>query len=288
MLISVITINRNNNSGLLQTIQSVEMQTSTDFEYIIVDGASTDNSVETIREHSSMSNLRWISEPDTGIYNAMNKGIRMATGEYVLMLNSGDRFINQDILSNLTRYLKEKEFPDILYGNTVNTWPDGRKQRATHSDEILTMMTFYISTLDHVGTCIRRSLFDQFGMYDETMKICSDWAWFMKTIVYGNIHPVYVNLNIVYFDMTGISESGEENQKKIIHERRKALEDMLPPLILADYDFYGKDALMIQRLHRHPWAYRLARLLERTLFKIEKIKKWYSRSLSRSSTKSNT
>ena len=273
MLISVITIKRNNNAGLLQTIESVAMQAYNDFEYIIVDGASTDGSVDTIRQHSAINNLKWISEPDKGIYNAMNKGIRMATGDYVLMLNSGDRFIDRDVVANLATGLQDKAYPDILYGNTINTWPDGRKQKVSNPNATFTLMSFYLSTLDHVGTCIRRQLFDSVGMYNENMKICSDWEWFMQAVAFKGIQPVYINLDTVYFDMTGISESGGKNRQLMHDEKRKALEQALPPAILADYDYMGGEYRMLQRLHRHPWAYRLTRLLERFLFKIEKIKK---------------
>ena len=273
MLISVITINRNNNSGLLQTIQSVEMQDCRDFEYIVVDGASTDGSVETIHQHSEIGCMKWVSEPDSGIYNAMNKGIRMASGEYVLMLNSGDRFIDRNVLSNLATGLKNKNYPDILYGNTINTWPDGRKQKVSNPNEMFTLMSFYLSTLDHVGTCIRRQLFESIGMYNEKMKICSDWEWFMQAVAFKGIKPVYIDLDTVFFDMTGISENGGKNRQLIHDEKRSALQQALPPAILADYDYMAKEYRMIKRLHRHPWAYRLVQLIERFLFRIEKAKK---------------
>lgn len=273
MLISVITINRNNSAGLLQTIESVAMQTSNDFEYIIVDGASTDGSVDTIRQHASMENLKWISEPDTGIYNAMNKGIRMATGDYVLMLNSGDRFINPEVVTNLAAGLTNKAYPDILYGNTINTWPDGKQQKVSNPNAVYTMMSFYLSTLDHVGTCIKRQLFDTVGMYNEQMKICSDWEWFMQAVVFKGIKPDYIDLDTVYFDMTGISESDGKNRQIMRDEKRKALQQALPPAILADYDKLGSDYRMLMRLRRHPWAYRLTKTIERILFKIEKSKK---------------
>ena len=101
MKISIITINWNNNEGLKRTLESVVSQTSREYEYIVVDGASTDGSVETIVRYANHSILRWVSEPDGGIYNAMNKGIRMATGEYVMMLNSGDWFVGEGVLEAL-------------------------------------------------------------------------------------------------------------------------------------------------------------------------------------------
>ena len=89
MTLSIITINRNNAQGLKKTMQSVVSQTSKDLEYIVVDGASTDESVEVIKHFAEQRDIRWVSERDKGIYNAMNKGIGMAQGEYVMILNSG-------------------------------------------------------------------------------------------------------------------------------------------------------------------------------------------------------
>ena len=92
--ISIITINYNNCEGLRRTIESVVNQTCRDFEYIIIDGGSTDGSVDVIKRYADNIDY-WVSEPDKGIYNAMNKGIRMATGDYVQILNSGDMFVRR-------------------------------------------------------------------------------------------------------------------------------------------------------------------------------------------------
>ena len=102
MKLSIVTINRNNAVGLQKTMQSVASQSFRDFEYIIIDGASTDNSVEVIKNlEAEFDHLKWVSEPDTGIYNAMNKGIRMATGEYVQILNSADCLAAEDVIERM-------------------------------------------------------------------------------------------------------------------------------------------------------------------------------------------
>ena len=269
MLLSVITINRNNQSGLKKTMESVVSQSLQDFEYIIIDGASTDNSVDIIRQYESHANINWVSEPDKGIYNAMNKGIAKAQGEYIMILNSGDCLTGRNVLSDMAEQLHKKGNPDILYGNITKVWPDGRKLRQQRHNEDFTMFSFYRGTLDPDGTFIRRSLFSTFGPFDESMKICSDWAWFLKTIVFGQTKALHADIDTIYFDMTGISEGGEKSQKIINEERRKTLMASLPPLVLADYDRYSADIIMMQRLHRHPWAFRLTRLLERVLFKLE-------------------
>ena len=137
MKLSIITINYNNAVGLKKTLDSVAAQTYTDFEYIIVDGASTDGSVDIIREYENAlasrpsplaSHLKWISEPDTGIYNAMNKGIRLAHGEYTLMLNSGDYLVDEQVIEKVLLLL---DGTDIIQGNTVSVINNKKNENVT-------------------------------------------------------------------------------------------------------------------------------------------------------------
>ena len=128
MRLSIITINRNNAAGLEKTMRSVAAQTFKEFEYIVIDGASTDESVEVIKRHEAeFSHLKWVSEPDSGIYNAMNKGLRMASGEYVQILNSADGLAADNVTEKMLHALDEKGKPSILYGNMIKCFPDGRK-----------------------------------------------------------------------------------------------------------------------------------------------------------------
>ena len=110
--LSIITINLNNAAGLRKTIESVVNQTFTDYEYLIIDGGSTDGSVEVIKEFADKITY-WVSEPDKGIYNAMNKGILKARGEYLQFLNSGDWLVDNEVLF---RVFSLNHFEDILYG----------------------------------------------------------------------------------------------------------------------------------------------------------------------------
>ena len=218
MTLSIITINRNNAHGLKKTMQSVVSQTSKDLEYIVVDGASTDESVEVIKHFAEQRDIRWVSKRDKGIYNAMNKGIGMAQGEYVMILNSGD----------------------------------------------------YLASPQVVDEMDKGSLFAQYGPFDESLKICSDWAWMLKTVGMNGVKPLHVDLDTLYFDMTGVSEGGERSRQTIRNERQQVLNQTLPAAVLEDYDRYATDILMMRRLRRHPWAFRWVRLIERILFKIEK------------------
>ena len=270
MTLSIITINRNNAQGLKKTMQSVVSQTSKDLEYIVVDGASTDESVEVIKHFAEQRDIRWVSERDKGIYNAMNKGIGMAQGEYVMILNSGDYLASPQVVDEMGKALVANNRPDILYGNMLKIWPDGKTQRDRQLRDDYSLFDFYNGTLNPDGTYIRRSLFAQYGPFDESLKICSDWAWMLKTVGMNGVKPLHVDLDTLYFDMTGVSEGGERSRQTIRNERQQVLSQTLPAAVLEDYDRYATDILMMRRLHRHPWAFRWVRLIERILFKLEK------------------
>lgn len=270
MTLSIITINRNNAQGLKKTMQSVVSQTSKDLEYIVVDGASTDESVKVIKHFAEQRDIRWVSERDKGIYNAMNKGIGMAQGEYVMILNSGDYLASPQVVDEMGKTLVANNRPDILYGNMLKIWPDGKTQRDRQLRDDYSLFDFYNGTLNPDGTYIRRSLFAQYGPFDESLKICSDWAWMLKTVGMNGVKPLHVDLDTLYFDMTGVSEGGERSRQTIRNERQQVLNQTLPTAVLEDYDRYATDILMMRRLHRHPWAFRWVRLIERILFKLEK------------------
>ena len=274
MKLSIITINRNNAVGLEKTIKSVASQTYKEFEYIVIDGASTDGSVEVIKSHESeFAHLKWVSEPDKGIYNAMNKGLRMASGDYIQILNSADSLASEDVIERMISALEQLNSPSILYGNMVKCFPDGHrvvdKSFAGHE---ITMLGMYNGTLNHDPTYIRRDLFEKYGYYDENLRIVSDWKWYLQAIVLGGEKPKYVDLDVTLFDMTGISENA--NSKAMIRkERQGVLEELIPSVYLHDYEHYSDDISMMRRIHRCPWAYKIVWCIERCLFKIEKRKK---------------
>lgn len=271
MMLSIITINRNNAVGLEKTLQSVSSQTFQEFEYIVVDGASIDGSVEVIKKYEhQFANLKWVSEPDTGIYNAMNKGIRKASGDYVQILNSGDCLATPDVTERMLAALEKVGAPSILYGNMIKCFPDGRKivDRCFAGQEI-TMLGMYTGTLNHDPAYIRHDLFEKYGYYDESLKIVSDWKWCLQSIILGDEKPQYINIDVTLFDMNGISESAE-SKTRIKEERTKVLAEWIPEVYLHDYERYAEDIYLMRRVHRHPWAFKLIWFVERCLFKLEK------------------
>ena len=273
MKLSIITINRNNGKGLRKTLQSVASQTCTGFECIIVDGASSDSSIPIIEEYQSLfgARLKWISEPDTGIYDAMNKGIGMASGDYVQFLNSGDSLVSDDVTARMLQKLEENGGPSILYGNMQKEMPDGTLYKDTgFTGDPLTLLDFYIGTLNHSSAYIRRGLFEKYGYYDESLKIVSDWKWFLQAIALGDEKPVYADIDVTCFDMTGISETNKDLAQK---ERRQVLEGLIPAPILSDYTRWTPAIRQMRRIERYPWAKKLVWLLDRVLFKWEKYKR---------------
>ena len=278
MTLTIITINYNNAPGLQKTMESVFSQTSKEFEYIIVDGGSTDNSVETIQQFNDLTiqQFQYISEPDNGIYHAMNKGIRMAQGEYVQFLNSGDCLASPTVVEGMLHTVKSvcnkpsnREGVDILYGNMLKPYKGRILRDCGFAGRTPTMLDFYTGTLNHSPAYIRRSLFDTYGMYDETLRIVSDWKWYLQVIALGSVVPVYADVDVTVFDMGGISSVNSGLDKA---ERRKVLEELLPLSVLRDYDQYALPIDQLKRINRHRITRKAFWLVERVLFKWEKFK----------------
>ena len=385
MKLSIITINYNNAEGLRKTLASVASQIYADIEHVIVDGGSTDGSVEIIREYAdnqakgerlevkgtekggsdSENNptpiyttlhdstqpkhlVLWVSEPDKGIYNAMNKGIEIALGrrvvnffnrselvedknkgieialgkrivnddhtsspiangqspiaqtDYVQILTAGDTLAAPDVTERMMAALaaqcaeakgerlkakgsengeaytpasRLENCPAIFYGNMIKEWPNGHRKTDKcdgMGNKPESLLYFYRGTLNHDCAYVRKDLFEKYGLYNEQMKICSDWEWYVRAIVLGGEKTVYTNIDVTIFDMTGISESNGKNRDLIIKERRAYLESILPNTVLRDYDQYSLPIVQYQRLKKyHLWS--IVHFVERVLFKLERI-----------------
>lgn len=223
MKLSIITINYNNFIGLKKTIESIQNQEMKDFEYIIIDGNSNDKSVELIRDVAGvMKNCKWISETDSGIYNAMNKGIKMSTGDYLLFINSGDILADKNVIKNI---LKSIDYNlDLISGKLEIIDENGYS--ITLNPPIKIDLNYCINHgLTHPNTLIKRSLFFKYGFYNENNLIISDWEFFLlvcglKKCSYGSI-PVLISK----FFKDGISS---RNDKLIQIETENALNRLLP------------------------------------------------------------
>lgn len=245
-VLSVITINLNNALGLRRTIESVLVQTYTDYEYIIIDGGSSDSSLDVIKQYADKISY-WISEPDEGIYHAMNKGIIQAHGEYLQFLNSGDWLVDN---KTLLKVFEEPQTADIIYGDIFLSLPDGKSiLQKSLSESELTLANFYSNTrptIQHPASFIRKSLFEK-GLYDESYKIIADIKFFIKSIIFENCSVSYLPGAIAYFNLEGLS-SQPSNWTKTIEERNRIFNELLKPRIMRDYEVYlkVKDSVLLE------------------------------------------
>jgi glycosyltransferase involved in cell wall biosynthesis len=264
MILSIITINYNNCEGLSKTILSVLSQNSFNFEYIIIDGGSTDGSKDLLLEYNQKLAF-WVSEPDNGIYHAMNKGISKACGDYLLFLNAGDVFVDNLVIENM---IKAGLNAPICIGNMLKRFPDGELFRDKGSSiDLPSLLMFYKGTINHSSAFIKRSLFSDYGLYDETLTIVSDWKWYLQVVGMRGVQVSYKDIDVSIFDMSGISNTQSTIEQ---HERRMVLESLLPSPLLADFEKHHFDIERMQRIRRFPVVKYLIFFTERVLFKWEK------------------
>ena len=264
MKLSIITINLNNCEGLRRTMESVFNQTYKDFEYIVVDGASTDGSVGVIGELEvkvpNDINFHWISEPDTGIYNAMNKGLRMAKGEYILMLNSGDYLMDESVTKSIMPHLINGV--DIIQGNVLNFKNGNWVTNRGYGRSDLTFRDVYKGFFLHQASFIRMAVYEKYGMYDETWKIGGDTVFFLKALGFGEATFKYVDICISIMEPNGISSLPSEKWKRIRIEEDKRYDGLLPTRLLEMCVKEEKKVNLYDELHQNRWIWKTVLLLD--------------------------
>ena len=233
MLVSIVTINFNNLEGLKQTLESVRQQSFKDYEHILIDGGSTDGSVELIKAYTGTLG-KWLSEKDKGVYDAQNKGIAKSKGTYVLFLNSGDYFCNQQSLENLAQYNSDY---DLVYGDII--YKKGVQLNPHYFPELVDEKFMFEKGLPHPSTLIRRSLFEKIGLYNASLKIVADWEFFMLALFKHGATTAHVAVPVTVFDCTGIS-SANKNIALTINEQLQVLNRNFPESIPAfnKYSYY--------------------------------------------------
>lgn len=260
MKYSIITINYNNKEGLELTIQSVLGQTCKDYEYIIIDGGSTDGSVDVIRQYADHISY-WVSEPDKGRYNAMNKGIRQATGDYLNFMNSGDTFHSPKVLEDITNMNFNE---DIITGGFYDS---EKKIKHIIQPQEVTLLTMRKNTFNHQATFYKRDLFKK-RLYDENYIIQSDAKFNYLSIIYDNCSVRIIDYIVADYDFNGISS----NLAIVDKEWNQLLAELFPPRILKDYKAMYTPAevplvKLLPELKEAPsvqrWVYRFASLLLR-------------------------
>ena len=221
MKLSIITVNYNNKSGLQKTIESVINQTFSDYEYIIIDGGSIDGSQELIKKYTEKITY-WISEPDKGIYNAMNKGIRKAKGEYFIFLNSGDIFFGERTLEEV--FKNNFNNADIVYGAAC--FLKNKEKKIIQFPEKLSLSFFMNDMICHQAMFFNKIFFSKYGEYNENYKLASDWILVFKAL-YLNANYLKINSIICLYDGNG-KTSTIEGVKLLTKERRMSIDIEFP------------------------------------------------------------
>lgn len=231
-ILSIITVNLNNHEGLKNTLKSIMQQKSNYYEHIIIDGGSTDGSIDTILEYGKINPqlVFWTSEKDKGIYNAMNKGIMHANGKYLLFLNSGD-YLEPNILAQIEHKITGE---DIIYGDIYIISESNHKNLTTFPDpplnaSLVVSKDFY---LPHPATFIKKTLFNN-EIYNEQYKIISDWEFWIKCIIFKNCTTKHISIPISNFIEGGISSTNNEMTQS---EKADSLQKLFPPKILESLD----------------------------------------------------
>lgn len=234
--LSIITINLNNAEGLFKTIESVKSQTRKEFEHIVIDGLSVDSSIEILKnyelyneEYSDSNSLLWFSESDNGVYDAMNKGISLATGEYILFLNSGDYFVDNMVVEDFEALSTNS---DIIAGYVIEEGTDRRIIAPINN----TFKDFYKKNIPHQAEFIKKSLFKEIGFYDLKYKILADYDFNLRVLL-NNKSYCLIDRCISIVEPNGLSCSSK-NVLKIQQEYEKIISSHIPLIIKYDYDEY--------------------------------------------------
>ena len=252
MKLSITTVNYNDVEGLERTIKSVISQTFKDYEYIVIDGGSTDGSVDVIKKYEEHIDY-WVSEPDGGVYAGMNKGVARAHGTYCNFMNSGDCFYNELTLEDI---FEKNIVEDIFVGDAV-FYSDGTVTDPRPPREI-SLYHFYSCALPHQASFIKTYLLLKYP-YDEDLEIVSDWKFFIQAIIMDNCSFKYIDSIVAKYDNHGISST---NQKKMKEEKEMVLSQLFPPRILADYKYMKSSECLTQELTPQlRYCYRIDKLL---------------------------
>ena len=258
MKLSIITVNFNNRNGLLRTARSIVGQSFSGFEWLVIDGGSTDGSQEIMSQFSA--HIGWsVSEPDGGIYDAMNKGLAKASGEYVQFLNSGDSFIGRDVLEKV---FSDEHLADICYGDQWCVLGDSIIEKRSYP-QAMDLRYLFRAPLGHQASFIRTTLAKEHP-YRVKYSISADRAFFIELYLSGASF-YYLNRPIVYFDTEGIgSNLNTIGQRRVQLQQIKR--DLLPAPAVKDFEKLMADADefdFVMRVAPLRWVYSFFKWLQK-------------------------
>lgn len=229
MKISIITATYNSGKTIVDTMESVLRQTYTDFEYLVIDGGSSDDTIEKVKSYQSRfgDRLRWISEKDRGIYDAMNKGIKMATGDVVGILNSDDYYTDIDILQTVTDTFENNNQLDALYGD-IHFVRDGSPDKCVRYYSSRMFSPFWLRfgfMPAHPSFYCKREVFEKAGLYSLDYKIGADYEMMVRLFKKYRIMSQYINKDFVTMRTGGASNNNVRSRITLINEDVKACKE---------------------------------------------------------------
>jgi glycosyltransferase involved in cell wall biosynthesis len=238
--ISVITVIYNGKSYLEKTIISVASQTYPKVEYIIIDGGSSDGTIDIIKKYSNNINY-WISEPDNGIYDAMNKGVQAATGSWILFLNAGDTFFDDNTIEKFNSFLSKNSHntPALIFGDVMLIYPNGSEEKR----HLKNSNTFLIrNMICHQCIFYSDTLFKQVGLFNLNYKLAADFEHFTR-IRWKKFKITKINTVISKYGLDGVSAS-RESIKQIWKERIRIFKEAsyMPFIVRHLFWLYSKAA----------------------------------------------
>jgi glycosyltransferase involved in cell wall biosynthesis len=267
---SVITVAKNAAATLEKCIASVEAQRYAPLEYILIDGASTDDTAAIVARHNNRID-RFVSEPDGGIYDAMNKGLKLARGKFIYFLGADDYLLDENTLADVAAFIESTPGCDLVYGGIEVRFPDGRAENFM-PPPAEAALTFLVSgCLPHQASFASRRVFDLAGAFDDRYRIAGDYDWFLRAITHPQLVTRRFERTIASYRIDGVSNRLERSQPEVF-----AVQNALPLFQQPDWlqkriAIFLHDSLSYSRrsvsLSRHAatgiWLGQLARLFGR-------------------------
>jgi len=237
MKISIITVCLNEQDTIEDTFLSIFNQTYENFELIVIDGSSTDDTIEIINKYKDKIS-HFVSEPDNGIYNAMNKGIKAANGDFLIFLNANDVFYDEYVLEKIAKASIESPEAKILFGDSDYISIDKRDSKIKKIDNIKNEFSLAFENICHQSVFYHKSLFEKFGNYCEKLKIYADWDFNINCLVKNKVSALYLDIVISKFQLGGICSS-PKNKNVCKTERECLLKKYYPKFaaLITIHDF---------------------------------------------------
>lgn len=266
LFLSIVTICKNNLQGLRKTLESVINQTNKQFEFLVIDGNSNDGTREFIEKNNSYI-TKFIFESDSGIYDAQNKGIKIASGEYILFLNSGDTLVNESTIQNLLNLIKDSGFAKFgIYYSDVLLKKGNQIQKKIYMKQL---SHFYLCNeiINHQSQIIQTKILQK-NLFDLRYKLAADYELFLRLVFKKKINYKHLDMTISIYDLSGISTT-EAGIAKYLNEHSEIRQAYFPDEInrVLDLQFYQNSVQSINVLKSETVVRLLTNKLYRALEK---------------------